>query len=91
MILVQFPPCTGLGHSKGCIFYRASQNFYLGDGAFQGPDNAGGHITLVVSSLRKDIMHEIGGTACSGIFVVLVTESRFASGVRKHNGWTTRP
>ena len=78
MILVQFPPCTGSGHGYESVhILRSISNFYLTDGgAFQGPDETGGHIPLVVFSLRKNIIHErTDDTVCSGILVVLVIES----------------
>lgn len=87
----------GLGTAiKACIFYGASQTFTITDGgAFQGPDDTGGHIPLVVFSSRKDIIHEsTDDTVCSGILVVLVVESSFHEstwvGFLQQNGWTTR-
>ncbi len=47
-------------------------------GAFQGPDDTGGHIPLLVFSSRKDIIHEsTDDRVCSGMLVVLVIESSF--------------
>lgn len=68
MILLQFPPCTGSGHGSHSVhILRSISNFYLTDGAFQGPDDAGGHIPLVIFSMSKDIMHESIRTVYSGI------------------------
>ena len=77
MILVQFPPCTGSWGTPGkaCIFYGASQIFYLMDGAFQGLDDSRYiYIYLVVFSLGKIIMPEETRTVYSGVFVVRATE-----------------
>ena len=58
MILLHFPPCTGSGHVQQSVHVlRSISQFYLGDGAFERPDDAGRYIPSVVFSSRKNIIH----------------------------------